>query len=359
MSNVGNMLRLARQRKGFTQKYASSRLGVPQPALSRYENGAADPDHSFLAIAARVYDIPKDFFALTEPVYGPAVSVHPMPRAKASVTAKDLDMVTAELNIRSMQLRRFLDGVDFSPTSDLPRFDVESYGTPTRIAALLRAHWKLPSGPIKNLTALVERAGAIVAHSDFGGASVSGMTFQVPGQPPLILLNGAHPADRMRLTLGHELGHVIMHKFPTPNMESEAFEFSSAFLFPPSELRSSFRGRKPTLELLASFKPEWKMAMSAILYAANREKLITPNQYRYLNVQISKRGWRTCEPSNLDFAHETPKVLSAILRAHLDDLGYSFDDLLGFVPMYRTEFTTLYGSIGKPESTRPKLRIVN
>ncbi|MBL4645399.1 MAG: DNA-binding protein [Hyphomicrobiales bacterium] len=359
MSNIGNMLRLARQRKGFTQKFASGKLGVTQPVLSRYENGAAEADSSFLLLASRVYDIPKGFFSLNEPVYGPAVSVHPMPRAKASVTARDLDMVTAELNIRAMQMRRFLDGVDYSPTSNLPQFDVESYGTPTKIAALLRAHWKLPFGPINNLTALVERAGIIVAHSDFGGASVSGMTFQVPGQPPLILLNGAHPADRMRLTLGHELGHVIMHKFPTPDMEREAFEFSSTFLFPPNELRSQFRGRKPTLELLASLKPEWKMAMSAILYAANREKLITPNQYRYLNMQIAKRGWKTREPSNLDFAHETPKIMTAILRAHLDELGYTFDDLLNFIPMYKTEFTTLYGDVGKPVNNKPKLRIVN
>lgn len=359
MSNVGNMLRLARQRKGLTQKFAAGKLGIPQPVLSRYENGASDPNNDLLLKATRVYEIPRPFFDLNEPVYGPAVSVHPMPRAKASVTAKDIDMVTAELNIRSMQLRKFLDGVDYEPTSDLPRFDVDSYGTPTKISALLRAHWKLPSGPIKNLTALVEQAGAIVAHSDFGGASVSGMTFQVPGQPPLILLNRMHPADRMRLTLAHELGHVIMHKFPTPNMESEAFEFASTFLFPPNEIRSRFRGRKPTLELLASLKPEWKMAMSAILYAANREKIITPNQYRYLNVLISKHGWRTREPSNLDFPHEVPKILSAILRTHVEELGFTFDDLLMFIPMHKTEFTTLYGEIGKQGNDKPRLRIVN
>lgn len=359
MSSVGNMLRLARQRKGFTQKAAASRLGVTQPVLSRCENGAADPDDAMLLKAAQVYELPRAFFDLNEPVYGPAVSVHPMPRAKASVTARDLDKVTAELNIRSMQLRRFLDGVDYEPTYDLPRLEVDSYGSPTKIAALLRAHWRLPAGPIKNLTALVERAGAIVAHSDFGGASVSGMTFQVPGQPPLILLNRNHPADRMRLTLGHELGHVVMHKFPTPNMESEAFEFSSTFLFPPAELRAQFMGRKPTLALLAALKPEWKMAMSAILYAAHRDRIITSNQNRYLNMQMAKKGWKLREPSDLDFPHEVPKVLSSILRAHLDQLGYTFDDLLNFIPMYQTEFESLYGDIRETKRERPRLRIVN
>ncbi|NQV40686.1 MAG: ImmA/IrrE family metallo-endopeptidase [Nitrosopumilus sp.] len=359
MSNVGNMLRLARQRKGVTQKAAASGLGINQPVLSRFENGAADPDDALLVKAAQVYEIPRAFFNLKDPVYGPAVSVHPMPRAKASVTARDLDMVTAELNIRSMQLRRFLEGVEYSPEYDLPRFDVESYGTPTKVAALLRAHWRLPPGPIRNLTTLVERAGAVVAHSDFGGASVSGMTFAVPGLPPLILLNRQHPADRMRLTLAHELGHVIMHKFPTPNMEDEAFEFASTFLFPPNELRSRLRGRKVTLQLLAALKPEYKMSMSAVLYAAKRESVITPNQNRYLNIQLSKRGWKLREPSTLDFPHEIPKVLSSILTTHEKDLGFSIDDLLNFVPMYRQEFDALYGAFGSEPPNKPRLRIVN
>ena len=358
MSNVGNMLRLARQRKGFTQKHAASRLGVTQPVLSRYENEGAEPPEDFLPKAAKIYEIPTKFFELKEPVFGPAVSVHPMPRAKASVTARDLDMVTAELNIRCMHLRRFLESVDYSPNNDLPRLDVESFGAPTTIAALLRAHWKLPSGPIKNLTSLLENAGAVVGRSDFGGASVSGMTFQVPGLPPLILLNRGHPADRMRLTLGHELGHVIMHKYPTPNMEDEAFEFASAFLLPPDELRSRLRGRKVTLEVLAALKPEWKLSMGAILYAAKREGLVTPNQNKYLNIQMSKRGWKTREPSSLDFVHEQPRVITQILKAHIKDLGYSFNDLLSFVPLYKTEFETLYGPIDFQDNPKPRLRIV-
>src|SRR6266478_9723034 len=105
MFGVGEMLRLARQRKGFTQKQAAAKLGIAQPVLSRYENAASDPDDAFLLKASQVYDLPRAFFDLREPVYGPPVSVHPMPRAKADITARDLDMVTAEVNIGAMQPR--------------------------------------------------------------------------------------------------------------------------------------------------------------------------------------------------------------------------------------------------------------
>ncbi len=111
MAAVGEMLRLARQRLGFTQKAAAARLGILQPVLSRYENSISEPDEAFLLRASQVYEVPRAFFDIKDPVYGPPVSVHPMPRAKADVTARDLDMVTAELNIRVMHLRRFLESV--------------------------------------------------------------------------------------------------------------------------------------------------------------------------------------------------------------------------------------------------------
>lgn len=359
MSTVGDMLRLARQRLGLTQKSAAAKLGIAQPLLSRFENGVSEPDDALLSKASRVYDVPCSFFAVKEPVYGPPVSVHPMPRAKADVTARDLDMVTAELNIRVMQMRRFLEAVDFEPTKELPLLDVEQYGSPEKVAAVVRAHWNIPTGPIKNLMAVVERAGVIVGTSDFGGASISGMTFRVPGQPPLILLNAQNPADRLRFTLAHELGHLVMHRFPTPEMEEQANQFASALLMPRDEMNQVFSGRTVNLALLASLKPEWRVAIQALLMRAHSLGYVTDNQNRYLWQQISSRGWRLREPPELDFEAERPGVLPSILNAHLDQLGYSMEDLSNFIPLHPHEFSRMYG-IGAPEPppNRPKLRIV-
>lgn len=358
MSSSGEMLRLARQRMGFTQKEAASKLSVVQPVLSRFETGVADPDETFLQKAATVYDLPRPFFDLKEPVYGPPVSVHPMPRAKADVTARDMEVVTAELNIRVMQLRRFLDAVDFEPKQTLPVLDVEQYGTPEKIAAVVRAHWALPSGPIKNITTLMERAGVIIGTSDFGGASVSGMTFRVPGQPPLVLLNSAHPADRMRFTLAHELGHLVMHRFPTPSMEDEANRFAAAFLMPQQDIAAAFRSRKITLELLASLKLEWRVSMQALLMRAKSCGFLAHNQSRYLWQQLSARGWRLNEPAELDFQKEEAMVLKSIIQAHVRDLGFSLEDLCSLVPIYEAEFIKMYGPIEDSTPRRPKLRLV-
>lgn len=204
---------------------------------------------------------------------------------------------------------------------------------------------------------LVERAGIIIGTSKFGGASVSGVTFRVPGKPPLILLNALHPGDRLRFTLAHEIGHLVMHKFPTPDMEDEANEFASAFLMPAADIRAAFRGRKINLQLLAALKPEWKVAMQALLMRASALKIIGSNHSRYLWQQISGRGWRLREPADVDFPAEVPTIMSSIITTHLDSLGYTLADLTRLLRIHGGEFAEMYGEYS-PKKGGPRLRIV-
>lgn len=359
MAAFGDLLRLARQLRGFTQKKTADEMAVAQTYLSRIENGLVEPEVDFIERAALVFNLPAEFFSLTDTVYGPPVSVHAMLRGKADLSARDIDMITAELNVRLMHLRVYLENVDFNAVQTIPYLDVDRYETPERVAGILRAHWKLPSGPIKNLTRIMEQAGVIVAESDFHGAGVSGVTFAVKGRPPIVLINRNHPADRIRFTLAHELGHLVMHQFPSPEMEEEANRFASAFLLPPDEMKETFSGRRVTLELLAGLKKEWKVSMQSLLMSAQNQKALSDNQARYLWQQISARGWRTREPASLDFPHDPPTVLPSIISAHLKELGFKSEELLQMSRIYADDFVRMYGEIGSDRPTRPRLRVVN
>jgi len=251
-----------------------------------------------------------------------------------------------------------LENVDFNGVSSVPHLDIERCESPEKVAAIIRAHWKLPRGPIKNLTRIMEQAGIIVADSDFHGAGVSGVTFAVPGRPAIVLINRDHPADRLRFTLAHELGHLVMHHFPTPEMEDEANRFASAFLLPPEDMKEAFSGRRITLELLASMKKEWKVSMQSLLMSAQAQKAISDNQARYLWQQISARGWRTREPASLDFPHDPPTVLPTIIKAHLNDLGFETDELLRMSRVFQKDFVSMYGDFTSDGPSRPRLRIV-
>ena len=113
-------------------------------------------------------------------------------------------------------------------------------------------------------------------------------------------------------------------------------------------------------ELLAALKPEWKVAMQAILMRACSLKFATDNQARYLWQQISARGWRTREPAELDFPREAPKVLPSIVATHITELGYSIEQLTTLMRIHEPEFTAMYGIHAPATSNqKPRLRIVN
>lgn len=339
----GDMLRLARQRKGFHQTEAASRLKVTQPLLSRYENKLAIPREDFITLAAQAYEVKRSFFFQSDPIYGPPVSIHPMWRKKADVSARDLDGIVAELNIRAMHLRRFLEAVDVRSGSPLPRLDIDEYADADEVAGVLRAHWGVPRGPLGNLTVLAERAGVLVAHSAMSGAHVSGVTFSPPGLPPLVVLNSDQPADRMRWTLAHELGHLVMHRFPTANMEEEANKFAAALLMPERDVRPYFNGRKIDLALVASMKPEWKVSMQALLMRAKNLGFTDRNREEYLWKQMNARRWRLREPHELDFEMEMPSVAPNLFRVFRESLGYSMEEASSLLHLPEGDVAEFYG----------------
>src|SRR5690606_12170407 len=82
--------------------------------------------------------------------------------------------------------------------------------TPNEAATMLRAAWRMPIGPVRNLLRWVESAGVIVVEEDFGTHRIDGMS-QWAGDHAVIILNTVLPTDRKRLTIAHELGHLVLH----------------------------------------------------------------------------------------------------------------------------------------------------
>lgn len=337
------LLRVARQAMGLSQGDAASMINIPQAMLSRYENALASPPADVLSKAAQIYDVPISFFEQTDIVLGAPLSVHPMWRKKQSVTVKEMDKIIAEINIRILQIRRMLGGVEFVPEGSIPKFDIEEYGDDVEhVAALVRAHWMVPKGPIQNLTEIVERAGAMVIYSSMGGSSVSGVTVHVPGLLPVIFLNYDQPTDRARFTMAHELGHLVMHRFPNLSMEKQANSFASALLMPAEDVQSAFRGQRIDLNRLAALKPEWKVSMQALLYRAQSLGLIPEKQAAYLWRQISFHRMKLREPMELDFPMEEPGVLSRMLKLHLETFGYSIPDFAKMLHWHAHRLKQLY-----------------
>lgn len=339
--NAG-LLRIARQARGMSQEELSKSSGLSQGNISKLENNLIGPTDDALNKLAEALHFPTTFFFQPDHVFGLPISVHPMYRKKTSVGQRGLDRLEAEINIRLLHIRRLLNATEFESELPLPKMDIDEYdGDVERIAELVRRTWLIASGPLPNLVECVERAGCLVIHCDFEGMSVDGVTLNAPGTPPCIFLNGNQPADRMRFTLGHELGHIVMHRVPSPTMEDEANAFASALLMPARDVRPYLTGRL-TLQRLASLKLTWKVSMGALLYRAGTLGTISANQSQYLWRQMSRLGYRRAEPPELNFPPEEPSVLPEILRVHLEDLKYELDELCRALHVYEDDLRRIH-----------------
>ena len=167
------------------------------------------------------------------------------------------------------------------------------------------------------------------------------------------------PADRVRFTLAHELGHLVMHKFPSSNMEDEANIFASSFLMPAADIRHSFIGRnKIDLALLGALKQEWRVSMQSLLMRAKSLGFIDDSRSSYLWRQMSARGLRLREPAQFDFVREEPTILNRLIAAHTGALGYSVDDMALLLREKKHRLQTSYFGEEKPAPSKPRLAII-
>ena len=58
---LGNRLRKLREKRGLSQKEAAKRFGISNFALSRYENGTANPDPDLIARFSEFYEVSTDY----------------------------------------------------------------------------------------------------------------------------------------------------------------------------------------------------------------------------------------------------------------------------------------------------------
>lgn len=346
MADIFNhqLLLLARQYRERSQSEVARAAGLTQGHYSRIENGLLPegPSEDNVARIAKALAFPPSFFFQSEKAVGMPLSVHPFHRRKQSIGERELKRVHAELNFRLMHLRKFLESIETKQVLPLPWIDVDEGGGPREIARKIRAAWMIPPGPVDNLTELAEHAGIVVVWCEFG-APIDGVTMNVPGMPPVVFLNRSITADRMRASLAHEIGHVIMHRVPTDTIEDEAYTFGAELLVPEADLRRDLIGGRITLERLARLKAKWRVSMQFLLYQAGEIGSLTPYQSQYLWKQISRLGWKTREPAETDFSPEKPTLFLRLLSLHSEDLGYEMPEFAELLHMLPNDLRHLYG----------------
>jgi Zn-dependent peptidase ImmA (M78 family) len=335
------MVVLARESRGMTQNDLGKLLGITQGKMSKIESGLLQISEDEIESFSNLLHYPTSFFYQTEPILGPGISelYH---RKRQCISLHLLKKIHALMNIRYIHLIKLLRSIDIGEVN-IPNMDIDEHESAENVARLTRAFWHIPAGPISNIINVIENAGGIIIPCDFETNKIDAISRWVPGMPPLFFINFSIPTDRLRFTLSHELGHIIMHHIPNEDMEKEADRFAAEFLMPAYDIKTYFANNL-TLERLADLKLYWKVSMASLLYRSKSLEKITDNQYRYLWMQISQLGFKKREPSNLDPPEEKPVLINDLIKFYFNELNYTLSELCSFLDLTENEFKTLYMS---------------
>lgn len=297
----GDRVRQVREIKAMTQSRLAARVGVSQAAIAQIEAGAFIASDDLTAAIAKHTGQPIAFFTQSSGPEFPLGSL--LFRSHTYMTKKD--MVSASRYAEQVyEIGTKLRNLTKAIPVHIPVLDSMP---PEQAAGEVRRRLSLaPLVPVPHLLNLLEWSGVIVL-SIPGGKTREAFSFWFEGIPILAIARDSS-GDRGRMSVAHELGHLVLHarKSRLEVDDTEADDFAAEFLMPESALESEIKS-PVTLSSLAALKPKWKVSIQALIRRAKDLSIITGRQYRYLFEQLSSLGWRTAEPVIIE--PEKPRAL--------------------------------------------------
>lgn len=333
------MLTLAREIRGWTQKYVSEASGISQGKISKYEGGIAHVKDSDLSLFVNALRFPADFFYQKGFRLGnePSEIFH---RRRRTVAIRDLRRIDGLVDLYRLGSRYLLNAFEITSSTSVPSLALDEYDSVAQMAEAVRAAWKIPAGPVRDLIGWLEHASCLVFSYDFRTDKIDEAVQWIPPSPPVIVVNKSAPADRVRFSLAHALGHLVMHRdvVPYKEMEDEANEFAAAFLMPKEDIEHELE--PATIQHMLELKEYWKVSMQSLIRRANKLGVITPRRYMSLFQQLSRAGYRKREPFPIE--RESPQLVQRLLDSHKEHLDYSDRELAKLLKVHIDDYYDWY-----------------
>lgn len=317
---------LARQYQGVTQSELSNSIdGLSQSTLSKFEKGiGVIPDDIFNEIAIFL-GFPLSFFEKD-------VSIRIMNthyRKRSNVSVKEIQNIEATITLISDLIDSMSQDLDF-PTFVLSEYNIDDGYPIEKIADFIRIKLNLKyDKPVKNIISVIEKAGIVVIEIETQLNNFDGVSLKTNMGIPIIIINKDMSNDRKRFTLAHELGHIVLHLSEDyiinehRDKEKEANTFAANFLMPHLVIKDSLYDLR--LSYLADLKRYWLTSMASITHRAKSIGCLTQDKYTYLNIELSRRGYKKKEP--FDVYIDSPKLAKTAYNIYKNDLNYSDEEI--------------------------------
>ena len=330
----GDHIKSARLFRGLSLSDLSNKTGITKQALSLYENETIRPEISKLVAIAQALDFPIEYFMSLDNFQVKTESTYFRSLLSTPKIARTAQSVRVEFIAKIYEI--LIDYVDF-PDRNFPDIafsgrnafsecaDEEETSEIESIVTQCRKFWGLGFGPIVNLQKTVESNGIIITSlfTDKDEIDAFSQRTIINGNSVyIIVLNSTKNNVRTRFDIAHELGHIFLHPWSEnieelsrqefKERESQANKFAGAFLLPRESFGNDVSHYPTKLEYYLHLKEKWNVSIQAMIYRTHQLKIISTTQYQYLMRQISKRGWRSCEPYDRPFDIEKTLIQEAI-----------------------------------------------
>jgi len=316
---IGERIKIARKKANLSLRGLAEKVGVSAQAISKYERGLDVPSSSILIKLAHALDVHVEYFL--RPV-------------TVSLSSPDYRCYTSRLKNRDKEviksqvqdwLERYLlideitsEQIEFS-FPDIQR-KIEHIEDVERVALALRNHWKLGADPIEHLAETLESQGIKVGMVK-GSNYFDSLILWANGSIPIIAIKQDIPGDRQRLSIAHELGHLILEipsEWDDRQVERTVFRFAGAFLVPEPVVIQELGEHRQRLDPkeLYLLKHKYGISMQAWIYRARDLDIISESQMRDLFKEFKSRGWHRKEPGN-PYPPESLNRLERLVRKAL------------------------------------------
>lgn len=299
----GRRLAVLRDLKCLTQTQLADSLAVTQSFLSLVERGQRPLSMALCHIASQQFHVPISFFAAPS---GPTDSGVFTFRKHASASVRDERRVTAQFSEAARLFWKVSQLSDYR-SANLPESTVIEHDAELGAEEIRRSVGLGTDAPVRNVTRLLEKLGVgVVVNLDDSFHEASKHTGlsrpSVLNHRPLVATAGPLPGAVQRLTLAHELGHLIFDAGLTTPMastrsveERRAFRFAGALLLPEHVARRRIT-ESMNLQSYLRIKADYGISALAVIRRAHDLGIISDGRYRSLSIQASSQGWRRDEP---------------------------------------------------------------
>lgn len=300
----GDRVVQAREMACMTQVELARVVGVTQPMIAHVEKGLKQPSMDLAEAIARETKVSIDFLCQPSTVALPEGSLF---RAKQSVSAKKL------LQAHSIAERAFEMFLKLSAHFHLPAPKLRPItGSPQHAARSARKMLGLgPDKPIPHLIRAFEKAGGVVLpFPELEGREAFAVW---AGDRPIVAIGPTQNGDRLRFSVAHEIGHLLMHQSPTARAkaESDANAFSAELHMPADAIQTDLE-QPLSVEQLGLLKLKWGVSMAALLFRAKELGLVSRRTHDRLILEMVP--YRMSEPEAYSVPLEKPRALRQMIE---------------------------------------------